>query len=91
MLWKPFRVVNATNSFQSKDGKFPHQFQVKRSWHFLVELALSDHVLVTISLNTKPFPLEWLYNKVERSFMGTCGHNQLIEKQIKFMFSLSAG
>ena len=56
-----------------------------------MELALSDHVLVTIWLNTKPFPLEWLYNRVERSFMGTCGHNQIIEKQIKFMFSLSAG
>lgn len=56
-----------------------------------MELALSDHVLVTISLNTKLFPLEWLYNKVERGFMGTSGHNQLIEKQIKFTFSLSAG
>ena len=56
-----------------------------------MKLALSDHLLVTISLPTKLLPLEWLYNKVERSFMGTSGYNQLIEKQIKFTFSLSAG
>lgn len=56
-----------------------------------MKLALSDHLLVTISLHTKLLPLEWLYNKVERIFMGTSGHNQLTEKQIKFTFSLSAG